>query len=179
MKTNTETIGTPTANGIIKGRPGKGRVLSLEQRKRCYAGHAMTEENTFRYTAKRVKGKPKPIERAWCKKCRAQSRKSSAEARRLREAKEAATQKRETNAALKARKGAKAAPVKAASPKAAKARKAATKPSGKAATKATPRKGEVSGNVGVGCCAETFRDAPSASKHFNKHSKQLSKAKAA
>ncbi len=99
-KTKTETIGTPTANGVIKGRPGKGRVLSLEQRKRCYSGHAMTEENTFRYTAKRAKGAPKPIERAWCKKCRATSRKSSATARRLREAKEAAAAKRETNAAL-------------------------------------------------------------------------------
>ncbi len=100
-KAKTETIGTPTANGIIKGRPGKGRVLSLEQRKRCYAGHAMTEENTFRYTAPRVKGKPKPIERAWCRKCRALSRKNSAAARRLREAKELAAAKRETNAKLR------------------------------------------------------------------------------
>ncbi len=54
MASKKESIGTPTANGIIKGRPGKGRVLSLEQRKRCYAGHAMTEANTFRYTAKRA-----------------------------------------------------------------------------------------------------------------------------
>ncbi len=99
-KAKTETIGTPTANGVIKGRPGKGRVLSLEQRKRCYAGHAMTEENTFRYTAKRAKGAPKPIQRAWCRTCRATSRKSSATARRLREAKELAATKRETNAAL-------------------------------------------------------------------------------
>ena len=98
----TKIIGTPTANGVIKGRPGKGRVLSLEQRRKCYAGHAMTEENTFRYTAKRIKGKAKPIERAWCRKCRATSRKSSATARRLREAKEAAATKRETNAAIKA-----------------------------------------------------------------------------
>ncbi len=100
-KAKTETIGTPTANGVIKGRPGKGRVLSLEQRKRCYAGHAMTEENTFRYTAKRAKGAPKPIERAWCRKCRALSRKNSAAARRLREAKELAATKRETNAKLR------------------------------------------------------------------------------
>ena len=100
MKAKTEIIGTPTANGIVKGRPGKGRVLSLEQRKNCYAGHRMTEENTFRYTAKRVKGKAKPIERAWCRKCRAISRKSSASARRLREAKEAKAAKRETNAAI-------------------------------------------------------------------------------
>ncbi len=101
MAKSKETIGIPTANGIIKGRPGKGRVLSLEQRKRCYHGHTMTEANTFRYTAKRVKGKPKPIERAWCKKCRADSRKNSAVARRLREAKEAAAAKRETNAKLR------------------------------------------------------------------------------
>lgn len=126
-KTKTEIIGTPTANGVIKGRPGKGRVLSLEQRGKCYAGHKMTEENTFRYTAKRLKGKPKPIQRAWCKKCRARSRKASATARRLREAKEAAAAKRETNAALKAataRKGSKAAKGKG---KAATARKATRK----------------------------------------------------
>lgn len=123
-KTQSKEIGTPTANGIIKGRPGKGRVLSLEQRKKCYAGHAMTEDNTFRYTAKRVKGKPKPIERAWCKKCRAISRKSSATARRLREAKEEKARQRETNAALK-----KALPKarKAAKGKAAKSAKAAHK----------------------------------------------------
>ena len=98
----TKIIGTPTANGVIKGRPGKGRVLSLEQRKNCYAGHRMTADNTFRYTAKRIKGKPKPIERAWCRKCRATSRKSSADQRRLREAKEAKAAKRDTNAAIKA-----------------------------------------------------------------------------
>ena len=127
-KTKESTIGTPTANGVIKGRPGKGRVLSLEQRKKCYAGHAMTEENTFRYTAKRIKGKAKPIERAWCKKCRARSRKASAESRRLREAKEAAATKRETNAAIKAAttKGATSAkPKRLAAAKAAKGSKAA------------------------------------------------------
>lgn len=130
MATKTkETIGTPTANGIIKGRPGKGRVLSLEQRARCYHGHKMTDENTFRYTAKRVKGQPKPIERAWCKKCRADSRKSSATARRLREAKEAAAAKRETNAQLRA------AMPKAGKAKGSKgARKAKRAQSSKAAT---------------------------------------------
>lgn len=111
--TQTETQ-TPTANGIIKGRPGKGRVLSLGQRAYCYAKpkHPMTEENIFRYTAKRVKGKPQPIERTWCKKCRAISRKASATARRLREAKEEQTRQREVKAELtqalpKARKAAK------------------------------------------------------------------------
>lgn len=75
---------TPTINGVIKGRPGKGRVLSLEQRAYCYASpkHQMTDDNTFRYTAKRVQGKPQPIQRAWCKKCRAASRKRSVDKRK-------------------------------------------------------------------------------------------------
>ena len=140
MSTKTKTketkiIGTPTANGVIKGRPGKGRVLSLEQRKKCYAGHAMTEENTFRYTAKRIKGKSKPIERAWCKKCRARSRKASAESRRLREAKEAAATKRETNAAIKAAttKGATSAKPKRLTAVKAKGSKAAKAKGSKAA----------------------------------------------
>ncbi len=118
-QTKTETQ-TPTANGVIKGRPGKGRVLSLGQRKRCYAQHAMTPENTFRYTAKRAEGKPKPIEREWCKKCRATSRKASAIKRRMREAKEEQARQQEVKARAveikaqlqqalpKARKGAKA-----------------------------------------------------------------------
>ncbi len=138
-KAKTETIGTPTANGVIKGRPGKGRVLSLEQRRRCYSGHTMDEANTFRYTAKRVKGKPKPVERAWCKKCRATSRKASATARRLREAKEA---KSATNAAIgKATKGKSAKGGKPASTRksAASARKSATAAKGKA-TKGTAAK---------------------------------------
>ena len=122
-KANTKEIGTPTVNGIIKGRPGKGRVLSLEQRKSCYAGHKMTEENTFRYTAKRIKGQPKPIKRAWCKKCRAISRKSSATARRLREAKEAASAKREANAKLRQAMPKAKAKAKSAKP----ARKAASR----------------------------------------------------
>ncbi len=138
-KSKEKVVGTPTANGIIKGRPGKGRVLSLEQRASCYHGHKMTEANTFRYTAKRVKGQPKPIERAWCKKCRADSRKNSATARRLREAKEAAAKKRETNAKLRlampkakgskgARKAKRAQSSKVATAKAAKpARKAASR----------------------------------------------------
>ena len=134
MSKANENIGTPTANGIIKGRPGKGRVLSLEQRKRCYAGHPMTEANTFRYTAKRVKGKAKPIERAWCRKCRALSRKNSATARRMREAKEEATRKRETKAqlskALPKAKGAKGA--KGGKPK----RTLATTPTASAAKRA-------------------------------------------
>ncbi len=131
---------TLTANGVEKGRPGKGRVLSLEQRAYCYAEpkHRMTEANTFRYTAKRVKGQPKPIERAWCRKCRALSRKRSHD-RRVAEAKaEAKRQAREVKAQLaqalpKARKASKpkakaatATPRKAKAVKAANARKAAT-----------------------------------------------------
>lgn len=77
-----QPVGTPTINGVIKGRPGKGRVLSLEQRAKCYAGHRMTDDNTFRYTAKRVQGKPKPIMRAWCKRCRTASRKRSVDKRK-------------------------------------------------------------------------------------------------
>ena len=130
-KTETQTQ-TPTANGVIKGRPGKGRVLSLEQRAYCYAKpkHAMTEENTFRYTAKRVKGQPKPIERAWCRKCRALSRKRSHD-RRVVEAKlEVKRQQREVKAQLahaipKARKAAKGSKAKAV--KAATTRKASRK----------------------------------------------------
>ena len=128
----TETA-TPTCNGIIKGRPGKGRVLSLGQRKKCYANHTMTPENTFRYTAKRVKGKAKPVEREWCKKCRATSRKASAVARRMREAKEEQARQKEVKAELrqalpKARK------VKAAAkPKVAKVAKVAKVKAAKAA----------------------------------------------
>lgn len=92
---------TPTVNGIIKGRPGKGRVLSLGQRRRCYDGHAMTPENTFRYRAKKVAGKPRPIVREWCKRCRTASRKRS-RAKRLEEAKAAALLlKREARAKAK------------------------------------------------------------------------------
>lgn len=73
----TTAVHKPTCNGITKGRPGKGRVLSLGQRKTCYAKHAMTPDNTFTY-----KG------REWCRKCRAASRRRSvvkrlAEAKRL------------------------------------------------------------------------------------------------
>lgn len=145
MKAKTEVIGTPTANGIVKGRPGKGRVLSLEQRKNCYAGHRMTEENTFRYTAKRVKGKAKPIERAWCRKCRAISRKSSASARRLREAKEAKAAKRETNAAISKATTRKGKGSKAAKVKGSKAAKVSPAKAGKVAKpgKATAAKVKV------------------------------------
>lgn len=63
-----------TVNGVIKGRPGKGHVLSLGQRKACYAGHKMTPDNTFRYTPKPTESNPKPLEREWCRKCRGASR---------------------------------------------------------------------------------------------------------
>ncbi len=87
----TAAVHKPTCNGIVKGRPGKGRVLSLGQRKTCYASHKMTEENTFVY-----KG------REWCRKCRAASRKRSV-VKRLAEAKRLATIKaKEDRAAIKA-----------------------------------------------------------------------------
>ncbi len=74
-----------TANGIVKGRPGAGKVLSLGERKSCYAGHKMTKDNTFRYTkpvTRLANGHvdrkaPKPTERIWCRTCRAVSRKGS------------------------------------------------------------------------------------------------------
>lgn len=74
----------PTINGVIKGRPGKGKVLSLGQRKTCYAKptHRMTEDNIFRYTPKSTENNPKPLERGWCRRCRADSRKRGC-ARRL------------------------------------------------------------------------------------------------
>ncbi len=146
-KATEKTIGTPTANGVIKGRPGKGRVLSLEQRKRCYAGHAMTEENTFRYTAKRVKGQPNPIERAWCKKCRATSRKASAEKRRLREAKEEAQRKRETKASAKPSKG-KAATRRAVARMTEPKRSLATTPTARATKRAKAAKAARKGTSG-------------------------------
>lgn len=67
----------PTCNGVIKGRPGKGKVLSLGQRRRCYANHAMTPDNTFKYTPKPTESNRKPLEREWCKRCRTDSRKRS------------------------------------------------------------------------------------------------------
>jgi hypothetical protein len=111
VKVQTEETHKPTCNGILKGRPGKGNVLSLEQRKRCYAGHAMTEANTFRYKAilKRDKnGKPSkfaPV-RAWCKRCRTDSRKRSV-AKRLESARAEATAKAERNAKARDRRTAK------------------------------------------------------------------------
>ncbi len=91
MTAKKTAVHKPTCNGITKGRPGKGRVLSLGQRKRCYASHAMTEENTFTYK-----------DREWCRKCRAASRKRSV-VKRLAEAKRLATIKaKEDRAAIKA-----------------------------------------------------------------------------
>lgn len=104
--TDEQNTHKPTCNGIFKGRPGKGKVLSLEQRKRCYAGHAMTPENTFRYRAKIADStKRKPV-RAWCKKCRADSRKRSV-AKRLESARAEATGKAERNAKAHARRATK------------------------------------------------------------------------
>lgn len=91
--TTKPAIHKPTCNGIQKGRPGKGRVLSLGQRKQCYAKHPMTDANTFTY-----KG------RIWCKKCRADSRKRS-RVKRLAEAKALALAKaKEDRAALRGAK---------------------------------------------------------------------------
>lgn len=120
----------PTCNGVIKGRPGKGRVLSLGQRKVCYANHRMTPENTFRYTAKPTKAQPKPLERVWCKRCRAASRKRS-RVKRLAEAVKVARLQRE---AVKAELN---AALPKATPKASgKAKAKAKRPTSTAAKKA-------------------------------------------
>ncbi len=163
-----------TVNGVVKGRPGKGRVLSLGQRKQCYHGHKMTEDNTFRYTKKPTQATPKPIEREWCKRCRGISRVASAARRRTVEAKIAAQQKREAKEATPSEQAradkvaeelaralsdngkAKPAP-KAVKPKRAEGKVA--KPARKVAT---------SGKVACGACGETFPDPPTATKHIVK-----------
>lgn len=138
----------PTVNGIVKGRPGKGRVLSLGQRRRCYAQHAMDEDNTFRYTPKATKAQPKPLERAWCKRCRADSRKRS-RAKRLLEAK----------AAARLQRGADKAHVEEV--------RAALQPKAKASTPKTRLKARAAeGKVGCGNCHLTFDDALAASEHI-------------
>ena len=111
--TTNEIERKPTCNGIFKGRPGDGKVLSLEQRKRCYAGHAMTADNTFRYKAILERNKAGKVTkyapvRAWCKKCRTLSRKRSV-AKRLESARAEATAKAEKSAKAKARRVAKRA----------------------------------------------------------------------
>ncbi len=108
----TTSIHKPTCNGIQKGRPGKGKVLSLGQRKRCYVSHAMTDANTFTY-----KG------RQWCRKCRADSRRRSV-VKRLAEAKRLADIKaKEDRAAI--RSATAKASGKPAKAKTAKAKKVA------------------------------------------------------
>jgi hypothetical protein len=100
----------PTVNGIVKGRPGKGRVLSLGQRKVCYnkPTHRMDDDNIFRYTAKATKATPAPLERIWCKRCRALSRKRS-QVKRLAEALAQLQREEAKEAQVAARKAAKAA----------------------------------------------------------------------
>jgi hypothetical protein len=157
----------PTVNGVIKGRPGKGKVYTLGQRAACYASHRMTEENTFMYTPKPTKGTPKPLTRTWCKRCRAASRKRSA-IKRLAAAKVAARlQRKEVKAALDA-----------ALPNGKGKGKATPAPKPKAQRKASGVKARVSGVVKVACCGETFPDAPTASKHFLAHEAQKAKGKA-
>jgi len=98
----------PTCNGVIKGRPGKGKVLSLGERKRCYDGHSMSDENTFTY-----KG------RQWCRKCRKASRLRS-RLKRLAEARALAVAKAKTDRAALKTATAKANARKARKPRAAK-----------------------------------------------------------
>lgn len=147
----------PTCNGVYKGRPGKGRVYTLGQRKACYAKHAMTEDNTFRYTPKPTKATPKPLERTWCKRCRADSRKRS-RAKRLLQAKAVARQTRkEAKAQLdQALPKAEGKPRKAATAAALrKANKGSELEAEGAAQRAdnrigaTPRKGKAKGKAAV------------------------------
>jgi hypothetical protein len=144
-----------TVNGVKKGRPGKGRVLSLEQRKRCYAQHAMTEENTFRYTSKATEKNSNPLQRAWCKRCRADSRKRS-RAKRLLEAKAVARQQRkeakaQLDAVLPKAKGKGRKPTRAQELTAQSIDKAIAK---------------INDNVQCGDCRQTFPDALTASEHI-------------
>ena len=139
-KPATAPVATKTANGVVKGRPGKGRVYTLGQRKVCYAGHPMTPANTFVYCPKLADGK-RGAERVWCRKCRALSRKRSAASRAGRMAEAVAGERKDGAAAIDAAfeppKGAKAAVVRSPSSrlgKAAAARKA------KAAAKETTGK---------------------------------------
>jgi hypothetical protein len=152
-----------TVNGIVKGRPGKGRVYTLGQRRTCYAQHRMTDDNIFRYTPKPTKATPKPLERTWCKRCRAASRKRSV-VKRLAAAKVMArAQRKEANAQLDA-----ALPKAEGKPRKAAKRRTPTRHavSADALAGAIGRtRTRVSGMVKVGCCPQTFPDAPSASKH--------------
>lgn len=172
-------VGKPTINGIVKGRPGKGKVLSLGQRKTCYAGHSMTKDNIFAYH-----------ERIWCRRCRADSRNRS-HGKRLAEAKAMAKAQRKTavdnlNAAFAGKpKAVKAVAPKTAvarrKPKATETEKARVEkhldrvltPEAKAIRPASARVGRkvakaVGGNIACGECDKVFPDPPSASKHFNK-----------
>ena len=140
----TKTQEHKTANGIVKGRPGAGKVLSLGERKTCYAGHKMTKDNTFTYTRLRrklengrVDPKDHPSARIWCRICRAISRKGShvrrvaAEALEQRKASHTARATVEAGMSKGKARKARPAPVKASSSP--PSRKAAPARKGKAA----------------------------------------------
>lgn len=116
---------TPTINGVIKGRPGKGKVLSLGERRTCYHGHRMSDDNVFTYQG-----------RIWCRRCRAESRKRSkakrAEAMQLQAKAKRADVKAQLDKALKPKATRKAAKPKTSTPAKAKARKATPKLKGQA-----------------------------------------------
>ncbi len=166
----------PTVNGVIKGSPGKGRVYTLGQRKMCYASHRLTEDNIFRYTAKPTKANPDPIERQWCKRCRAASRKRSA-GKRLEAAKAAASLQRgeakaQLDAALPPNGKGKAKPTPITKAKA----RAKVRAKVRAKAKAPDVKAPPKGRIGCGECSETFPDPPTATKHFAKaHGKRTAK----
>ena len=146
----TKTQEHKTANGIVKGRPGAGKVLSLGERKTCYAGHKMTKDNTFTYTRLRrklengrVDPKDHPSARIWCRICRAISRKGShvrrvaAEALEQRKASHTARATVEAGMSKGKARKARPAPVKASVAKAVAKAKPVAKPKAVASTPKT------------------------------------------
>ena len=149
----TKTQEHRTANGIVKGRPGAGKVLSLGERKTCYAGHKMTKDNTFTYTRLRrklengrVDPKDHPSARIWCRICRAISRKGShvrrvaAEALEQRKASHTARATVEAGMSKGKARKARPAPVKASVGKATAKAKPVVKPKATAKAKPVARK---------------------------------------
>jgi hypothetical protein len=179
----------PTCNGVVKGRPGKGRVLSLGQRANCYnkPPHRMDEENTFRYTSKPTAKNKKPLERQWCKACRALSRKRS-QVKRMAEAKARVAAQRKAdktelaNAMPTATPKGKGEVTAHAHGKAApeRGKRKPTRAQQLTAQSVAKAKAAAPVNViGCGQCAETFPDPVSASKHVRKAHKPTAARKAA
>ena len=133
-------------------------VKAIKVRARCDNGHRLLPENVDHYgkDGYRKSERTKPGQLRWrgCRRCRKDARMRWRIKNALR-----------LVAARRAER--KVAPKVKATPKIAAVKVKATPKI--AAVKATPKRG----NVGCGGCTETFRDAPTASKHFAKeHGKQ-------